>query len=386
MTIPTRPHDATPSTPTVPVVTSPALAADAAAPPSPRGDAALAPDWPFAAWWPPLIGALIGLALRLAFFGEPGDAFSAMLAACIYGAPIVCGAATVYLAERQRRRSWLFYVFAPMGATALMVLGSMAILIEGLVCAVFIVPLFALLGAVAGLVMGVICRLTHWPRHALGCVIALPLLLGGVEHRLPLPDTYAQAEQSVWIAAPPARIWHDIFHIQDIGPDEGGTALAWLAGVPRPLGVVTTGTDQPVREVQWHQGIRFKEYITDLRENEHVHWRFDFQPGDIPQGALDDHVTIGGDYFDMLDAGYRLTPEAGGTRLTLSIRWRVSTRFNWYATPLSRLLTNDFAQHVLAIYKARAEADPASAPAGSPASVPATGTNTLAAAVSPARP
>ena len=311
--------------------------------------------WPFAAWWPPLIGAAIGLALRLAFLGEPGEAFSAMLAACVYGAPIVCGAATVYLAERQWRRGWAFYIFAPMGATALMVLGSMAVLVEGLVCAVLIVPLFALLGAVAGLVMGVICRLTDWPRHALGCLVAVPLLLGGVEHRLPLPDSYAEAEQSIWIAAPPERIWHDIFHIQDIAPHEGGNALAWLAGVPRPLGVATTGGPHPVREVQWEKGIRFKEYITELRENEFVHWRFDFQPGDIPKGALDDHVTIGGDYFDMLDAGYRLTPEAGGTRLTLNIRWRVSTRFNWYAAPLSRWLTNDFARHVLAIYKQRAE-------------------------------
>ena len=135
------------------------------------------PDLPFSRWYPLFAGALAGVALRLAFFGEPGEVMAAMTGAFIFLSPMTVGAVTVYVAEKQCRRSWKYYFLAPFFANVLYVLGTMAILIEGLICAAVIVPLFAFIGGVGGLIMGAICRATNWPKHVVLSVAVLLFLV-----------------------------------------------------------------------------------------------------------------------------------------------------------------------------------------------------------------
>jgi hypothetical protein len=310
----------------------------------------------YSRWWAVLWGAGVGLLLRLVFSHPAGKAYEPMMGAFIFGAPLACGAVTVYLAERQARRSWSYYIAAPVVATSLLVLGALIINIEGLICAIAIVPLFAIIGAVGGLLMGIVCRLTLRRGRVLGVVLALPLALGGFEHRLPLSDGYASSTQSLWIAATPEQVWPWLLRVDAISPADSGHSLAWRIGVPRPLSAHTVQQNgQWVRKSEWHKGIRFDEVITELRPGQRIAWQYAFKPGDVPPGALDDHVAIGGRYFDLLDSRYELTPEAGGTRLSLTTRWRVSTRFNAYALPLSHLLIDDLSRQLLAIYKTRSE-------------------------------
>jgi hypothetical protein len=81
---------------------------------------------PFAWFWPMLAGAGAALVLRIVFSGGPGHRFSAMLGSFVYFVPAVCGAVTVYMAERIERRSWGYYLWAPWVATALFVIGTLA--------------------------------------------------------------------------------------------------------------------------------------------------------------------------------------------------------------------------------------------------------------------
>ncbi len=99
----------------------------AALPPAaPAPDIAVPPaaNLPFSGWTPFFIGAGVAIVIRLLFWGAPGGPFSAMLGAFIYLAPAVCGAVTVYAAERIRRRSFGYYLWAPWVATALFVTGT----------------------------------------------------------------------------------------------------------------------------------------------------------------------------------------------------------------------------------------------------------------------
>jgi hypothetical protein len=68
----------------------------------------------------------------------------------IFCAPLAVGALTVYLAERRERRSWGYYFYAPFLATMLFVAGSLLVMIEGIICAIVIVPMFAVLAGSAG--------------------------------------------------------------------------------------------------------------------------------------------------------------------------------------------------------------------------------------------
>lgn len=317
---------------------------------------------PFAWFWPILAGALVALVLRIVFSGGPGQRFSPMLGSFVYFVPAVCGAVTVYLAERIERRSWGYYLWAPWVATALFVTGTLAVFIEGIICAIVIIPLFAVMGSVGGLAMGIVCRITNWPKPALYSFALMPLLLGGIEPQLPNPDQFSNTSRTLFIAAPAERVWHELNAARDIRPAEVGDAWAYRIGVPMPMSGVTVDTPEGrVRQVQWQKNVHFEEIVTEWQPNRLLKWRFRFTPDSFPAGALDDHVMIGGQYFDLRDSTYTLIPRDGGTELRVEVSWRLSTRFNWYADPVMQLLLGDASENILRFYKARSEATVAAA-------------------------
>lgn len=317
---------------------------------------------PYNGWWPVGAGALAGIVMRLVFWGSPGEAYSAMLGSFIIGSPFVVGVVTVYLAELEERRSWRYYFVAPLIATTLYVVGTLAILIEGWICAIVIIPLFALVGGLAGLAMGAICRATNWPRRAfVGCVAALPLLGGAVEHRMPLPHRERMQERSLYVAAPPPRVWNELVDTRDIHPEEVDSAWMYRIGVPLPSdgsGEVRDG--EHLRHITMGRGVRFDQVASEWRPYERVSWRYRFAADSFPPGALDDHVRIGGEYFDLGETTYELRPEGAGSRLTVRMRYRVSTSFNWYSGTVADLLVGNFAETILDFYARRATSQPAS--------------------------
>jgi hypothetical protein len=322
---------------------------------------------PYSGWWAIGGGALAGIALRLVFWGDAGDAYGAMLGSFILGAPILVGAVTVYLAERIEARSWVYHLFAPMLSTALFVTGTLLLFIEGWICAILIIPLFAVFGGIAGLLMGFICRATRWPRRAIVSSFAvLPLLGGAFEHRLPAADLPRVQQREIFVAADPAEVWRQLADVRDIRPDEVDSAWMYRIGVPLPrAGAGEFLRGEHLRHVTMGKGIHFDQVATDWQENERVTWRYRFAPDSFPPRALDDHVRIGGQYFDLGDSTYTLTARDGGTLLTLHMRYRVSTHFNWYAGRVADFLVGDFGTVILRFYAQRAEqASAAAQPAG----------------------
>jgi hypothetical protein len=310
---------------------------------------------PFRRIWPTIAGAIVGVGLRLAYSGHPDGLYAAMSSAFVYLAPMVVGAVTVYVAELQKRRSWGYYFTAPFIANVFFVVGTMLIMVEGLICAVVIVPMFAMVGAVGGLIMGGVCRFTNHPNRSISGFIALPLLLGGFSGHEP-PARYVDIERSILIAAKPDRVWKTLLNAPTIEPREIGPAWIYRVGVPKPLtGVTTPLEDGAIRRVTMGKNIYFDEVLTDVREPEFVRWTYRFYADSFPDGALDEHVVIGGKYFDVIDTAYRLTPQGASTVLAVRIRYRVSTTFNWYAYPASRFLMGDLAESNLAYYRGRAE-------------------------------
>lgn len=311
---------------------------------------------PFSKWWPLAIGALTGIALRLIFSGEPGGAFTAMKAAFVYLAPIAVGAVTVYVAEAKQRRSWSYYVWTPMAANALFVLGTMAILIEGLICAIIILPLFCVLGALGGLLMGVICRATRRRREAVYSFAVLPILLGLLPTHEANHQRIGTIERTIVVEASPQQIWQQIHNARDIRPEEVGHAWMYRIGVPLPMAGVTQETPTGfVRKVSMGKSIRFDQVATEWQENRFVRWTYRFTEDSFPPRALDDHVTIGGHYFDLLDTAYSLHPTGPQTtELRIAMRYRVSTQFNWYADGVARFLIGNFEEVILDFYRQRA--------------------------------
>jgi hypothetical protein len=311
---------------------------------------------PFSNWWPLAIGAFTGIVLRLIFSGEPGGAYAAMDGAFVYLVPIAVGAVTVYVAEVRQRRTWSYCIWAPMVANALFVLGTMAILIEGLICAIIVLPLFCILGAFGGVVIGAICRVSRRQRQAVYSFAALPVLLGFLPTQEVDYQRIGTIERTIFVEAPPQQVWRQIHDARDIRPEEVGHAWMYRIGVPLPVAGVTYATpDGFVRKVSMGKSIHFEQVATEWEEDRYVRWRYRFEKDSFPPNALDDHVTIGGHYFDLLDTAYKLTPTAAGsTELSITMHYRVSTQFNWYADGVARFLIGNFEEVILDFYRRRA--------------------------------
>jgi len=321
--------------------------------------ASLQPRW----WWPLPAGMLLGLALRLYFSSEDINAMSASFAVL---APIAMGAVTVYVAELRERRTWSYYFVMGAAVNVLFVFGTLLILIEGLICVILAAPMFALLGGIAGVLAGAACRLSRrWARPTVYSLTVLPLLLGTVESKLPVPKEISTVERSITVAAQPADVWAQLTTAPAIRPEEVDDGWAYRIGVPLPESALTSdgSPGEVVGHIRMGKGIHFEQVAADWEPGRRVRWLNRFAPDSFPPHALDDHVRIGGKYFDLMDVDYSLQPhDDGTTTLRVAVSYRVSTRFNWYAGRVAEVLVGNFEETVLRFYARRAEAQARSAP------------------------
>jgi hypothetical protein len=185
--------------------------------------------------------------------------------------------------------------------------------------------------------------------------MVLPLVLGAFEQYIPLPDAIQTAERSIVIPASPEQIWPHLMTAERIESAEMGDGLMYRIGVPLPLSAKTEQQGgMLVRHIRMGKAIHFDQVSTQWEAERYVRWQYRFEPDSFPAGALDDHVRIGGHYFDVMDTEYTMRPVAGGTELRVTMSYRVSTHFNWYARPLADLLVDNFERTALDFYEHRA--------------------------------
>ena len=111
-----------------------------------------------------------------------------------------------------------------------------------------------------------------------------------------------------------------------------------------------------MRYSKWERGVAFRGVVTQRREHESIGWRYAFDAHSFPSGSMDEHVAIGGRYFDLRDTVFNLYGTPGGhTRLEIVAHYRVTSSINAYAVPASKLLGHDFVATILGLYKHRSE-------------------------------
>jgi len=229
-------------------------------------------------------------------------------------------------------------------------------LIEGFICVILALPLFAVLGGFSGLATGALCRWTRWSRPTVYGLAFLPLMLGGLEPATSLPTEVNVVQRDLVIQAPADRIWDVLMSAKDIEASEFDGAWMYRIGVPVPVSADTEEeTGQLTRHITMGKGINFDQVAQSWEKPRRVLWTYRFAQNSFPPGALDDHVRIGGEYFDVIETEYTITPSVHGSRLEVSMRYRISTNFNWYVRPLAKFLTADFEIAALKFYAHRAE-------------------------------
>lgn len=306
-------------------------------------------------------GLLYGLLFRLAFGTDRfGDLFGVMTFAFIFLVPLALGYVTVAIGERDRRWSWPARLFVPM-ITALTTLAAALLLAwEGLICIALWLPLFLVLALLGGLLAGVVATIgvTRRARGTVACLIAaLPLLVSPAELARSPASEVRTVRSSIDIRAEPATIWHAIATVRRFEADEHRFSWAHLIGFPRPVAATLDGESVGgVRHATFEGGVVFEERITVWDPPHRLAFSIHADPDSIPMRTLDPHVTVGGEFFDVLDGEYRLEPlPAGGIRLHLASRHRLSTRFNFYSALWTDFVMGDIQRYILARLATRCE-------------------------------
>ncbi|PXX47535.1 SRPBCC domain-containing protein [Undibacterium pigrum] len=306
------------------------------------------------------VGGLYGVGAYKIFsslFSSPQNGASGlMLTSFLAGIPLCIGLLTGHIAKKKALGGWITASGLSALSIALFVFAAGALLREGMICIVMAIPLFIIMG-VLGAICGLIFSATN--KNAgkwCSAFLLLPLLLGTAEQQITPAATTQIIQKDILINASPETIWQLINHPQDIHPEELKSGFAYRIGVPFPIQATTLeGKVGGKRELVWQRGITFEEEITAWELNRHIAWTYKFNADSFPSGSLDDHIVIGGKYFNLEDTSYTLTPEAHGTRLQIKVKTRVSTNFNWYAEGWANFLVGDTARTILGFYKNRAE-------------------------------
>ncbi len=309
-----------------------------------------------------LAGLTYGLAVRLAF-GSLGinDWFGVMTLTFVGGVPTVLGFLTVYLAERDGTLSWAERVFLPWVTVLLALGGTLALGWEGIICILLLLPLALALATLGGLLAVGVRRLE---RPAAGtrasillCSLLLPFVTAPLEHRLPAPPELRLVGTRIEIYADPATVWRNIERVPRISAAEQRPSLFHAIGFPRPIEATLSRPGVGgVRHATFEGGVLFVETVDVWLPRRRLAFSIHADPRSIPPSTLDEHVTVGGPFFDVLRGEYEIE-RLGPRRIVLHLRstHRLATHFNAYAGLWTDLILRDVQEHILEILKRRWE-------------------------------
>ena len=317
-------------------------------------------DW-ISIWIGLLTGIAYGAAVRVLFsYGKAWEVFGFMTLGFIFFVPAALGVLTVYFGEWQRPRSWAFRILMPWVSCVVLMLGAFLVGWEGSICILMALPIFLIMSSLGGLVMGLALNATRFGRNTfpvVGIFVALPFVSAAIENQFPLPESILTVETQITINASPQVVWKNIERVRKIDPREQKSSWFHALGFPRPVEATLSNEGVGgVRHATFEGGVLFVETINKWEPERELAFEIKADSKSIPPTTLDEHVTVGGPYFDVLKGEYRLEPlNERKVILHLSSRHRLSTRFNVYAGIWTNFIMRDIQRNILEIVKSRCE-------------------------------
>ncbi len=304
-----------------------------------------------------LLGVATGASIR-AIAAFEFEIFKLMSLAFLFFGPFVIGFINIFfLAEERPLTAGKAIVCRT--SPVLLCTGLVSIIgIEGAICLFMALPIWLIMSSIGGLMAYGIRKLGFKSRKAPCFAFVFPILLGGVESSVPIPNEVLEASNDMVIEANLEEVWELVREVKPIKPNELSLSLASLMGFPQPDSAILVGSGvDAYRLARFHGGVEFHEAITVWKPFEAIHFTIKANTDRIPATTLDEHVTIGGPYFDMLTGHYDLKALPDGrTLVKLSSRHRLNTHFNWYAGVWSKAIMSSIQSNILLVIKNRAEA------------------------------
>lgn len=280
------------------------------------------------------IGVAYGLVLRIAAYVRlPGQPVVVMSVAFLLLVPLAMGFLAVYFPSRQEPQPvwvWLLLPWVPVLAGAA---GTLITMMEGLICVVMYLPIGLVFSSLGGLLAGLIGRsqrLRKLRDATMACVVFFPFLVGPWENAILSKYEVRTVSNVIDVAAPPDVVWNQIQSVPAIRKDELLPSWSRRIGFPDPVEATLSyeGTGS-VRHASFTGGVLFVETVDTWQPRHCLGFSIRAQTTKIPHTTLDEHVTIGGPFFDVLHGKYTLDRWPMGPPAYI---WKASSAFRLTST------------------------------------------------------
>ncbi|AMR27604.1 hypothetical protein A0257_11190 [Hymenobacter psoromatis] len=273
--------------------------------------------------------------------------------------PLGLGAITAHFTP-QTASAWWRLAWAPLLAVLCFLLAALLFHLEGLICVLIISPLFLFVSWLGAIIYARIADPLPQKRDKALVVAAfalLPFIAGPLENYLNNPDDFRRVENSVEINAPAAVVWQHIIRVAPIRAADLGPSIIDDIGFPRPVEATLSHEGVGgVRHATFERGVEFIETVDDWQPLRRLSFSIVPNTATIPPTTFDEHVIVGGRFFDVLRGTYELHPAGPGrTRLVLHSQQRLSTHLNWYAGLWTSFVMREIQQRILVVLKQRCE-------------------------------
>jgi hypothetical protein len=272
--------------------------------------------------------------------------------AYIFVLPVILGAIPVLFSTKEQLQSYTSYLLMPFGIVLTFFFLAIISHNEGLICLMVIFGPFILLGAIGGFIFRLIKLKTNGKGTQLYISLLLPFIVLAIETRLPVTDQFYTVKTTIDINADKHTIWENVKNVRNIQSSEIATHFIHIIGIPKPLdGQLDKEGIGGIRSITWEKGIKFQEVIKSWDEGNGFSYDINVDPASIPPTTLDEHVMIGGKYFDVVEGSYKIDAH----KVTLTCTYRITTSLNFYSKIWADYVLDDFNQMILEVIKKRSE-------------------------------
>ena len=306
-----------------------------------------------------VIPLLLLFGIYLAFSLNGLSSFwSVMTVSFILLVPCSIGALTIYLSPIEKLQSRLYQATVPWYPLLAFMVITMAFSFEGWACWLMIMPVFMMSASVGGLIAGYFkIKKSKNQQLNISFLIVLPLIISPIEQSITIVPKKYEAYTYIDLHANKAKIWQNVTRVRAIKKKQDKGWLTRTLGFPRPVRAeLNYNGVGGYRKAIFEKGLIFHEQVTQYENERRMRFTIKAHPYEIPSTTMDEHVVIGGDYFDVMDGTYVLQKLNTNTyRLHLYSHFKLTTTFNFYASWWAGLIMKDIQNNILQVIKERVE-------------------------------
>lgn len=270
--------------------------------------------------------------------------------------PIAVGGLVAFLGIRRHGLSPFWIVWAPMLTMTGGVLIAGLSELEAVLCLVVGIPVMVPLAVVGALIISLIMKKSDG-RLPVSLLALLPLMIAPLEAHWERPHRQLTVADHIDIDAEASVIWGEIVSVAPIAAEELPNQWIYLLDFPRPISAeIDRETLGGKRLALFERGVTFFEVVTEWEEEKALAFSIEADPEFVPHTAFDQHIVVGGRFYDVLNGRYEIEPLAGGIcRLHLTSTHRLSTPFNAYAGWWSEWVMRQVQGSILEVIRNRCE-------------------------------